>query len=123
MKTILMAATVLALAASPALAGDDPMAGYYGNTVIATSAMGESHIHYKADHTVDGTLSSMMGSFNIKGTWAIDDKGQLCRTFEQVPPGMPNPTCLPLEAHKPGDTWTVSVNGQSRTLSMKAGLQ
>jgi hypothetical protein len=122
MRRVLIAAAVIGLAAAPAFAADDLMAGYYGNTVVGTSAMGESHTHYRADHTFDVSLSGAMGSFATKGTWEIKD-GQLCRTYEQLPPGMTNPVCIAAEAHKPGDNWTVTLNGQSRALTMKAGVQ
>ena len=123
MRNLMIAASLIALCAVPAWASDDIMAGYYGNTVVGTSAMGESHTHYKADHTFDVTLSSMMGSRSTKGTWKIDEKDQLCRTYEQAPPGMPNPLCIPATAHKAGDSWTITFNGQTRDLTMKAGIQ
>ncbi|MBV9043621.1 MAG: hypothetical protein JO167_06270 [Alphaproteobacteria bacterium] len=122
MRTFLIAASVLTLAAAPAFAGDEVMAGYYGNTVIGTSQMGESHTHYKADHTFDVALSSPMGSFTGKGTWKIDG-ANLCRTYEQPPPGLPNPFCIPAEAHKPGDKWTVTYGGQSRDVTMVEGIK
>jgi hypothetical protein len=62
-------------------------------------------------------------SFNDKGTWKIDDKGQLCRTYEAPPPGMPNPLCIPAASHKVGESWTVTVNGSTRLMTLKAGIQ
>lgn len=123
MHRVFFAATVSALCAAPALAADDMMAGYYGNTVISTGGVLESHTHYRPDHTFDVTATAMGQSFNGKGTWVIDDKGQLCRTYETPPPGMPNPLCIPAETHKVGDSWTATVNGQTRNMSMKAGIQ
>lgn len=123
MHRLFLAATVSALCAAPALAADDMMAGYYGNTVISTGGVLESHTHYRPDHTFDVTATAMGQSFNGKGTWVIDDKGQLCRTYETPPPGMPNPLCIPAETHKVGDSWTATVNGQTRNMSMKAGIQ
>ena len=124
MNRFLIAASVLALASAPALAGDDVMAGYYGNTVVAAGGMVESHTHYRADHTFDVSATAMGQSYNFKGTWSVDDKGQLCRTYaDPAPPNTPNPLCLPAEAHKVGDTWTVSMNGNSRTLTLKAGVE
>jgi hypothetical protein len=125
MKTILIAATLLALAATPVLAGDDDaLAGYFGNTVISTGGMAEVHTHYRADHTFDLTGSMLGMSKSFKGTWATDGKGNLCRTFVgDVPPNTPNPLCRPLLAHKVGDTWTVTMNGTTSTLTMKAGVQ
>jgi hypothetical protein len=122
-RTSIVVASVLVLSSAPGLAGDDIMAGYYGNTVVSVGGVLESHTHYRADHTFDVSATAMGQSFNDKGTWAIDDKGQLCRTYESPPPGFPNPLCIPAEAHKVGDSWTVSVNGQTRNMSMKAGIQ
>ena len=123
MKRVLFAASVLTLFVAPALAADDVMAGYYGNTVISSGGMGEAHTHYKSDHTFDVSLSAMGQTFNGKGTWSIDDKGQLCRNYETPPPGMPNPLCIPAEAHKVGDAWSVTINGQTRNLTLKAGVE
>lgn len=122
-RTSIVVASVLVLSSAPGLAGDDIMAGYYGNTVVSVGGVLESHTHYRADHTFDVSATAMGQSFNDKGTWAIDDKGQLCRNYESPPPGFPNPLCIPAEAHKVGDSWTVSVNGQTRNMSMKAGIQ
>lgn len=122
MRTILIAAAVLLLGAAPALAEDDVMASTYGNTVVSTGAQGESHTHYKADHTFDVTMTSAMGSISTKGTWTVAD-GKLCRTYEQLAPGMTNPVCTPAEPHKMGDTWTVTIGGQVRTGTLKPGIQ
>ena len=122
MRTILIAATVLLLGAAPALAGDDVMANFYGNTVVSTGAAGESHTHYKPDHTFDVTMTSAMGSMSTKGTWSVAD-GKLCRTYEQLAPGMTNPVCTPAESHALGETWTVTIGGQVRTGTLKPGIQ
>ena len=123
MRKLLLAVSGLALIAAPAFAGDDIMAGFYGNTVISTGGMGEAHTHYRADHTFDVTFSAMGQSMNSKGTWNIDAKGQLCRNYDTPPPGMTNPLCIPAEAHKVGDSWTVTFNGQTRNVTLKAGIQ
>ena len=122
MRNILIAATVALLCAAPALAEDDVMASTYGNTVVSTGAAGESHTHYKADHTFDVTMTSAMGSLSTKGTWSVAD-GKLCRVYDQLAPGMTNPVCTPAEPHKIGDTWSVTINGQVRTGTLKAGIQ
>jgi opacity protein-like surface antigen len=121
MRSILIAAATAALFATPALA-DDVMAGFYGNTVVSTSQLGESHTHYKADHTFDVTLTGAMGTFSGKGTWEVKD-AQLCRTYDQPPPGLPNPFCIPIEAHKVGDSWTVTFAGRTAPVTLKAGIQ
>ncbi len=124
MRRILLAVSVLTLFAAPAVAADDLMAGFYGNTAVVTGGIVESHTHYRADHTFDVSATAMGQSYNFKGTWAIDAKGQLCRTYaDPAPPNTPNPLCTPAEAHKVGDTWTVTANGNTRTVTLKAGIE
>src|SRR6202000_1630199 len=123
MIRFLITAAIAALCATPALAGDDVMAHTYGNTIVSTGGAAEVHTHYRADHTFD-MVGSMMGlSQTFKGTWALDGKGNLCRTFEgEAPPNTPNPLCTPIAAHKIGDTWTLDANGKTRTVTLKAGI-
>src|SRR5690348_18278682 len=87
MRTIIMRGwplivSALAIAATPALAADDIMAGFYGNTVISAGGMLESHTHYRADHTFDVTATAMGRSFNAKGTWRSEERrvGKECRS-------------------------------------------
>ena len=48
----------------------------------------------------------------------------ICRTFDGAPPpGTPNPLCTPIAAHKLGDTWTMSANGHTRSVTLKPGVQ
>src|SRR5579872_2670799 len=122
MRGFVLAAAAVLASSVVAFAGDEVMSGYFGNTVISKGAMGETHTHYKADHTFDGTASSMLGSMDLKGTWKIDDKGQLCRTYETAMPGVPNPLCTPAVAHKAGDTWTMQSGSSTRTITMVAGI-
>ncbi len=104
MRTFLLAGVFAALSVSVAQA-DDPMATLYGNTIVVVDKSGmESHTHYNADHTFNGTVPSM--SYNYQGTWSIDDKGQLCRVFDPPVPGRTNPDCDVLTPHAVGDTWT-----------------
>lgn len=122
MRLILASLVALAIS-STALAADDIMANYYGNTVIGKSAAGESRTHYKADHTFDSALSSAQGSMDTRGTWALNDKREICRTYETPVPGMPNPACVLLTAHKVGDKWQVVFNGRTSDVSLVAGIQ
>ncbi|HEX4302929.1 MAG TPA: hypothetical protein VHZ78_09050 [Rhizomicrobium sp.] len=127
MRKIVMAAGALALFAAPALAAEDVMAGYYGNTAISTGGLGaaEIHTHYRADHTFDLTGSMMGMSRNYKGTWSIDGTGKLCRIFVgDLPPNTVNPVCSLMAPHKVGDAWTVtSKDGSTRDVTLKAGVQ
>jgi hypothetical protein len=86
--------------------------------------MSEVHTHYRADHSFD-MVGSMMGmSKTFKGSWALDGKGNLCRTFVgDLPPNTTNPLCTPITAHKIGESWTVETNGQTRNVTLKAGIQ
>ena len=121
MKRLLLAASLAVLGAAPALAADDVMAGFYGNTAVATGGPAEIHAHYRADHTFDFVASMMLMSRTFKGTWALDGKGNICRTFVgDVPPGTTNPNCVPVAARKVGDTWK-SQDG-TRTITLKAGI-
>lgn len=124
MRSVWAAAAMLCVVSSGAMAADDPLAGYYGNTVISTGGMAEIHTHYRADHTFDVTGSMMGMSRSYKGTWEL--KGdQVCRTFiGDMPPRVTNPNCGPLAGGKKvGDTWTVTSNGSTRTITLKAGIQ
>jgi hypothetical protein len=110
-----------ACAALPAWAADsDVMAGYYGNTVVETGGMADTHWIYGADHTFDMKVPSFGVEF--KGNWAVTG-ANLCRTFDSPPPGVTNPLCSPAEAHKVGDTWTSTNGGETRTLALVQGIQ
>jgi len=124
MRRLLIAAPIAALCATPAFAAGDVMASTYGNTVVSTGGMTEVHTHYRADHSFDMVGSRMGFSRTFKGTWALDGKGNLCRTFDgDAPPDTANPLCTPVAAHKIGDTWAVQANGETRTVTLKAGIQ
>jgi hypothetical protein len=115
---------IVVLAAGPAAAADDVMANFFGNTVVSTGGIAEVHTHYRPDRSFDMVASRLGFSRTFKGTWALDDKGMLCRTFVgDAPPDTPNPLCLQFTSHKVGDTWTIDMNGSSRTVTLKAGIQ
>ncbi len=124
MTKLLLTTAIAALCATPAFADDDVMANTYGNTVVSTGGATEVHTHYRADHSFD-MVGSMMGmSQTFKGTWALDGKGNLCRTFAGgTPPNTANPLCTPIVAHTIGETWTVQTGGQTRSVTLKAGIQ
>ncbi|HEX3675639.1 MAG TPA: hypothetical protein VHU87_15315 [Rhizomicrobium sp.] len=110
----------MTLLASPALAADDVMAGYYGNTAIATGGMTDTHTTFSADHTFDMRVPAFHMEF--KGSWKLDG-AQICRTFDSPPPGVTNPLCTQAAAHKVGDTWTATANGKTRTIKLVQGIQ
>src|SRR5258707_14981018 len=106
MKTVALGFSLALVAAVPAFADDaaDPMANYYGNTVVVVNAKGiESHTHYNADHTFEGVAPAF--NYHYKGTWEITPDGKLCNTFDPVPPGVTNPDCKPLGPVAVGDSW------------------
>jgi opacity protein-like surface antigen len=120
MRSFLLAASLVALTAAPAFAADDMMAPYYGNTVIATGGMADTHSNYNADHSFVMNVPSLHMTF--KGTWKLDG-GNMCRTFDSPPPGAPNPLCVPMTSHKVGDNWTVTIDGKSRAMTLAPGIQ
>lgn len=115
----MLAAGMLAISVSAA-SGDDVMAGFYGNTAIATGGRAETHTVFNADHTF--VLNVPIVSQTYRGTWAVNG-ATLCRTYEVAPPGVANPLCTPVEPHKVGDTWTMTMNGQTRTVTLVKGIQ
>jgi hypothetical protein len=124
MRRILGAAAVVLLSSVPALAATDVMAGFYGNTVVVTGAGFQAHVHYSANHTLDMSGTASGKAFSTKGSWKIDAKGQICRSYKTTPPTMTNPLCTAATAHKVGDTWTVTTpTGSSRNIALVAGIQ
>jgi len=101
-------------------AEDDVMAGFYGNTAVGTGGRVDTHTAYFPDHTFDTKVPAL--GLEFKGTWKLTG-ATLCRLYETPPPDVPNPFCTPIEAHKVGDTWTVTLNGQSRTITLVKGIQ
>lgn len=121
MRLFLLAIPFALATSGAAFAADDSvMAPFYGNTVIATGGMADTHSNYNADHTFVMNVPSLHISF--KGTWKIDG-ANMCRTFDSPPPGTPNPLCMPVEAHKVGESWTVTVNGKTRGVTLVPGIQ
>ena len=121
MNKFLIAASLAALCIAPVFAADDPMASFYGNTIVSTGGSATLRTHYRADHTFDFTGSMMFMSKTFKGTWALDGKGILCRTYiGDAPPDTSNPQCSPFVPRKVGDVWKSKDN--TRTITMKAGI-
>jgi hypothetical protein len=120
MRSVMLALSLAVLSASAALAGDDVMAGYYGNTAIASGGMADTHTVYNADHTFDMRVPAF--GMEFKGTWKLDGT-TLCRTYEKTPPGVTNPFCTPVEPHKVGDSWTMTFNGKTRSITLVKGVQ
>jgi hypothetical protein len=112
MSRFLIAASIVALCTTPAFVGD-VMANTYGNTVISTGRALEVHTHYRADHSFDMDGSMMDMSETFKGTWALDSKGYLRRTFAGgTPPNTANRFARrsqPTHSARPG-RWTPTAS-------------
>ncbi len=122
MNKYLIGAMLTALFASTAVADDDPMAGFYGNTIVSTAGSATMRTHYRPDHTFDLVGSMLFMSRTFKGTWELDGKGNVCRTYiGDLPPDTTNPSCAPIVARKIGEVWK-SKDG-TRTSTLKAGVQ
>jgi hypothetical protein len=119
MRGILIAVTALIVTTGASFA-DDVMTGFYGNTAIATGGMTDTHTVYSPDHTFVLKVPAMGSEY--KGTWQVSG-GNLCRTYQSPPPGVTNPLCTPIEPHKVGDTWTITLGKQTRTVTLVKGIQ
>jgi len=118
----LIAECLTALLVTPAFAADDPMAGFYGNTIVSSGGAVQLRTHYHADHTFDFAGSMAFVRRNFKGTWALDGKGNLCRTYiGSVPPQTSNPNCTPFVPRKVGDVW--QSPDKTYTFTLKPGIQ
>lgn len=121
MKFLSLPIAALALSALVASAfAADPMAGYYGNTLVVSGPKGERKMMYNADHTYSSTDAEGKAA---SGTWEV--KGaELCTTRLQPPPDKPNDAhCRPLAADKKaGDSWQApGRNGETMTFKVVAG--
>jgi hypothetical protein len=86
---------VAALLASTSLgSAADIMAGYYGNTLVATTAESQVHFHYRADHTFDASGTDAAGPIAFKGMWSLNKMGALCRirSTAKIGPRTPSAT-------------------------------
>jgi hypothetical protein len=108
--------------ATAAIAGDEVMAPYVGNTLTATDGSGRvTRVYYGGDHTWVGVGPEGRS----KGTWSIQNGDQLCvkQTEPAPPPNVQAPPCIKLEPRKVGDSWTWTPPGASAamTITLTAG--
>ena len=120
MRSVLLGVACGACFVASAWAADDVMSGFYGNTAVATGGQAETHSLYNPDHSF--VMKVPMYGMEFKGTWAVNGS-ELCRTFDAPPPGVTNPLCTPIEAHKVGDSWTITQGEKSRTVTLVKGVQ
>ena len=77
LRRVVLSLAFATAAAFPALASDHVMAGFYGNTAVATGGMADTHTAYSPDHTFVMKVPSFGVEF--KGTWVVDASSTLCR--------------------------------------------
>jgi hypothetical protein len=118
MRVVLMSTAIAILMSTAAYADDSVLASRFGNTTITKNAAGnETRLYYAADHTFKAKSGGQM----TDGTWKIDG-GTICLTYANpaaLPAGTPNPTCVPVSAHKVGDSWSAGPY----SVSLVAGVQ
>ncbi len=100
----LLGAGLLLCGAAPyeAAAEPDPMAAFYGNTVVISVPAVDYYARRYIDP--DGTWREPAPGGGVKGVWKID-KGQVCSW--QTEPAIidPHHYCYPVVARKVGETW------------------
>ena len=107
MKRITLLAALLL--AGPAAAQDSPMAGAFGNTIVATAP----------DKTVtktyiepDGSYRSVVNGAEMRGTWQVK-KGLLC--YQQTAPAPAAPLCTIGANKKVGSKWSIMAPDDTST--------
>jgi hypothetical protein len=123
MRAVLLGAALSLALAIPAFAAEDIMAARYGNTTDSVDAQG---IHTKIWYSADHTFKASIADTQVHGTWKVEN-ATVCLTFVDPPANLPstfpNPTCLPVSAHKLGDSWTTGEGAMARTVTIKSGIQ
>jgi hypothetical protein len=121
-KRIGLALAAVALVTTAAIAGDEVMAPYVGNTLSATDSAGRvTKVYYGADHT----WAAVGPQGRSKGTWSIQNGNELCvKQSEPKPPeNIEAPPCLKVEPRKVGESWLWTPPGATgpMTLRLTAG--
>jgi hypothetical protein len=103
---LLLAAALLAPAAAHAVPDTkavDPMAAFYGNTVIISVPAG----YYVAQRYIDPDGTWREPAAGVRGVWKIE-AGQICSW--QIEPAIVDVRhyCYPITVHKVGETWTTT---------------
>jgi len=112
MKSLLLAAALVAAAAVPALA--DTWTGVYGNTITSTYSDGRVvKVYVNDDHSYSVVLPD---GKTLNGTWA-DANGQSCFTLSTGG----TPSCFPIKEYQVGDTFSGTDATGSFTGVISAG--
>ena len=117
---LMVLSPMFAFAVASPSRSDDIMAGYCGNTAIATGGLAETHTTYDKDHGFVVRVPAPGAAYN--GTWQVK-ASSLCRGFQSPPPGAANSLCTPIEPHKVADTSTISFGNQVRAVTLVQGIQ
>jgi hypothetical protein len=122
MSAILLSSIAVATAvavASPTVPTpkNDILANFYGNTLITVDNGIKTYFYYNADHTFTGKVPQFY--FVLKGTWSVNDKGEVCRIFDPLPPMLTNPDCGPMLVSKVGE---VGRDGTGHAEKLVAGI-
>ncbi len=100
-----------------ALAGDDPFANYYDNTVTVTNDAGSRTVLINKDGSFTQTLADGTSS---AGTWAIDGDQGCFATPDAAPDA--KPYCVAATPHAVGDTWDLTApDGTAEKATLTAG--
>ena len=126
----LVAATIFALDAPvdwafvPLLSAGFLIGGYAGPRLVRYLPVSVLRMVVAYASRLIGIGMAMGMTRTFKGTWALDHKGHLCRTFVgDLPSEMPsNPVCTDIAPHKIGDKWTLIVKGMPREVTLVQGI-
>ncbi len=119
MRTFFLTAVALVAFTGTALAGD-PLASYYGNTVVLSNPKTGD---MQAFVNQDGSYSTKFADGKmVSGTWAVAGD-QTCYTqTNPAPAADAKPFCAANADHKVGDSWKVAAaDGTETTITIKAG--
>lgn len=109
-----IAAAVMGLTMTAALAGSDPMATRFGNTMLVIEPDGRIvHMLYRAD----GSFLAKSARGQIDGTWTLQNDA-LCLNFPKALAGIGDKECGPADVHAVGDVWLLG----SRHLTLVQGV-
>ena len=119
MRLAFLPGVAAAFAATAALA-DDPLAVYYGNTIVFSTPKGEMGRQLvNPDHTF---ISYQPSGLAVKGTWAVNNNVVCYTRTDPAPRANEQGTvCRPLRPHKVGDSWTINQNGVTMNVTLRAG--
>jgi hypothetical protein len=110
-----------AMALAFAAEASDPFATYYGNTIIAKNARGDTERRsLAADHTFVGATAD---GASIKGSWRMMGTDRICYTITDpaAKANAANPECTAFTPHKIGDSWTENRGGEAWTVTLQTG--